>query len=69
MHRVGSSSERSRPLSQFRKSLCDLGPALRTVIPGMANDLVKHCAFIFDDNCFDAGPADIESDRCLRPAR
>jgi hypothetical protein len=43
-----------------------LRPTLDATIHGLADDLIKDCALIFDDNCLDARSTNVESDRCLR---
>ena len=54
------------PDQLLNQSLRHLRPALDAIIHGLANDLIKNCALIFDDDCLDARSTNIEPDRCLR---
>ena len=54
------------PDQLLNQSLRHLRPTLHAMIPRLANDLIKNCAIILDDDRLDACPTNIESDRCLR---
>ena len=70
-HQSGSANANEEFLAVLPDQLLNQGlrhlrPTLPAIIPGLANDLIKNCAIIFDDDRLDACPTNIESDGCLR---